>query len=505
MRIWNGSARISDSSPALRLVVNAAILGLWLWLFRPVYAYLAMISTREEFRTNQVVLIAALTLVIMQIRRGQFRFQPDALPQLYPVALALALGGAALFVLAESNLNINTLSAALFGLASYGLLGLWLHPTKWRQGLPAALLLIGALPFGQHMETFFGYPVRLATARIVGDSLAALGARNLGVETILVFENGISQVDNPCSGVKSLWTGALFFLAATWIERRRVDGRWLLVASLFAASLLAANLARVAILVAVGQVLGLRLLAEMLHLPLGVVGFIAACAGGLALLRYAGRSAESFSPEEEASPVPNRPAWLAPALGFALVLLGVLYNPASQPVRVAALRWSFPQELHTSEWPLTAGEIAWLSGDGVVSGRRYRFDWRGLEGSLLFVASQDWHAQHRPERCFTVYGLEVKSSQPGLAGPDFPLRLLDLGAPGGATLYTAVYWLQSSTQITEEYAARIWDDLTPNPQPWVLVTVLFDQPVNLGSPDALALFSVVRDAADNGLAGSQLP
>jgi exosortase O len=154
---------------------------------------------------------------------------------LYPTlstCIILALGGAILFLLAERYLDINTLSATLFGLASYGLLGLWLSPPTWRAGLPAALLLIGALPFGEHMDTFIGYPLRIATARLVSQGLAGVGVPNLGVDTILIFENGISQVDSPCSGIKSLWTGALFLLAATWIERRPLNRRWLLAALL---------------------------------------------------------------------------------------------------------------------------------------------------------------------------------------------------------------------------------------------------------------------------------
>jgi exosortase O len=103
--------------------------------------------------------------------------------------------------------DINTLSATLFGLATYGLLGLWLEPQRWRRGLPAALLLVGVLPFGEHLQTFVGYPVRILTAALVQKGLAAAGAHSVGMETILVFENGVSQVDIPCSGVKSLWTG----------------------------------------------------------------------------------------------------------------------------------------------------------------------------------------------------------------------------------------------------------------------------------------------------------
>jgi exosortase O len=120
-----------------------------------------------------------------------------------------------LYLVVERYLDINTLSACLFGLATYGLLGLWPEPRHWRQGLPAALLLIGALPFGEHMQTFVGFPMRILTAAIVRDGLAAAGVASVGLDTILVLENGVSQVDLPCSGVRSLWTGGLFLIAAT--------------------------------------------------------------------------------------------------------------------------------------------------------------------------------------------------------------------------------------------------------------------------------------------------
>ena len=495
-----------QSSRMFIVVTNMLLLGLWIWLFRPVYPYLATIFTRQEFRTNQIVLLAVIGLVLFQVRRGDLRPRPEALPRPYWPALVLALGSAAAFVAAERWLDINTLSATLFGLATYGLAGLWLRPVYWRRGLPAALLLVGALPFGEHMQTFAGYPLRIATARLVSSGLSAIGAPNLGTDTILVFENGISHVDNPCSGIKSLWTGALFLLAATWIERRPINRRWILGGTAFATLLVAANFVRVAVLVSVGQVLGWRLLAEMLHVPLGVIGFLAACSAGLWLLRWAGEMPALSLSDVPAPPHLGRSLhrWLAPALMFTLLGLILLYAPPPRPAAALAPGWTLPPGLTSEEWPLTPGETAWFTQGSTtpsdVIGSRWRFDWKGLRGTLLFVASTDWRAHHRPERCFTVYGLEVKDSQPDLAALDFPLRLLALGIPEGETSYSAAYWLQSSDRVTEDYAARIWDDLAPHPQTWVLATVLFDTPIDLRSDQARDLFSALRETIHSGLA-----
>ncbi|UCH61208.1 MAG: exosortase O [Anaerolineales bacterium] len=498
-----------------RLAANAGILILWFWLYRPVYRYLGVIFTRQEFRTNQIVLVGVIALIAMQVRRGDLRLRMDALPQLYPPALALALVGSALFLAAERFLDINTLSASLFGLGCYGLLGLWMRPRLWRQGLPAALLLIGALPFGEHMETFVGYPVRILTARIVGDGLAASGYPTISVETILVFENGISQVDLPCSGVKSLWTGGLFLLAASWIERRPINPRWIFVALCFSTLLLGANLLRVAILVFTGQVMGWRLLAEMLHVPLGVIGFVAACAAAVYLLRWMVPEFQPFAAaqDEPAETTSNtqgqaqdsyfpRPTWLPAALAGTLILLVSLYTPRPLVASARAMPgWEFDPQLATETWSFSPDELAWLSQDIPLTADRWRFQWRGFSGSLLFITSQTWRAHHRPERCFEVYGLSIQNSHAMLATPAFPVRQVTLGQDKYRNLYTAVYWFQSRQQVTDDYGTRMWADLPTEKEPWVLVTILFDQAYNPQDDALLDLYARLRQTVQRNLEG----
>ncbi|MGQ0600254.1 MAG: archaeosortase/exosortase family protein, partial [Anaerolineales bacterium] len=342
----------------LRGLVNAGLLGLWLWLYRPIFGYLGIIFSREDFRTNQLLLLGAVVLIALQVRDGHLRPRPAAAPQLHWPALALALGGSALFLIIERTLDVNTLSASLFGLASYGLLGLWMEPRAWRQGMPAVLLLIGALPFGEHMQTFIGYPARILTAALVRDGLAAAGIGAVGIDTILVFENGVSQVDLPCSGVKSLWTGGLFLIAATWIERRPINGRWFGIALVFAALLFVANLARVGALIVVGQVMGWTLAAQMLHVPLGVLAFAAACAAAAGLLRLqAPMAREAASPRSALS----QPAALSIALAVAFITMSLLYvQRPHKTVMEQSPAWALPHGLTTTPIPLKPIEVEWL-------------------------------------------------------------------------------------------------------------------------------------------------
>jgi len=482
---------------------NALILGLWLWLYRAVFDYLSIIFSRDDFRTNQVLLVGVIALIAWQTYRRGAAFAFDARPQLFAPALALALGGSALYLLAERFLDVNTLSASLFGLASYGLLGLWMRPRRWREGLPAALLLIGTLPFGAHLQTFVGYPMRILTATIVGDGLAAAGATSVGVDTILVLENGVSHIDLPCSGVKSLWTGMLFLVAATWIERRRINMRWLLIALLLALLLFVVNLVRVAIMVVVGQVMGWTLLAEMLHVPLGMLGFGAVCAAAVGLSSLQPSIADA--PEEEQSSAHERPIWLAPALAAVILAMGLIYAPRPQVGLAQApdssARWDFPADLITEPEPLRPDEIEWLTRDGAASAERMRFAWRGsdgtVSGSLMLITSATWRAQHRPERCFEVYGLSLNASRVylvELVEPDFPVRFVSLGDEAGRELASASYWFQSAQRTTADYGTRIWADLLPQRDRWVLVTILFDDVRDPRDADLHALYAALHEA-----------
>ena len=51
----------------VRLGANLSLLLLWVVLFRPVYPYLATIFTRQEFRTNQIALLAVLVLIVASV------------------------------------------------------------------------------------------------------------------------------------------------------------------------------------------------------------------------------------------------------------------------------------------------------------------------------------------------------------------------------------------------------------------------------------------------------
>lgn len=51
---------------------------------------------------------------------------------------------------------------------------------------------------------------------------------------------------------------------------------------------------------------------------------------------------------------------------------------------------------------------------------------------------------------------------------------------------SASYWFQSAGQTTDDYATRIWADLTLQRDRWVLVSILFDDACDPGDVQCMA-------------------
>jgi len=496
---------------ALALLVMA-----WAWLYHPVFAWLAMIYPRDDFRVNLFALLAASALVAARARSGDWRGLALR-PSWRASPLVVALGGACAYLASERLLDINILSAGLFVLSTYGLLGLWLPAAAWRAGWPAALLVAGTLPFGAHMQVFVGLPVRVATADAVARALAAAGVAAASTDAILTLERSVARVDLPCSGVQSLWTGGLFLLGATWLEHRRIGWRWLAVAAATALLLLAGNASRVLGLVVIGDVLGAPEMARLAHAPLGVLAFGAACAAAMWLLRCvprldataAGAIATSTTAAPTHAPAGDRRAGhRTVALAGAVVVLALLYRPRpTAPAPLALPDDLWPRSLAVTPDPLSADEEAWLARDGAERAERIRFVWpegsATLSGSATVVASATWRAQHLPERCLEVYGLRLASVRTAQVADGFPVRVVALSAAGaGQASRTAVYWFQSATRLTDDYATRIAADLAPKRERWVLVALLFDADVDPASSAARSLASALRASIARSLASS---
>ncbi|MBK7779522.1 MAG: archaeosortase/exosortase family protein [Ardenticatenia bacterium] len=543
-------------------LANLAIWGLWLWLFRSVLAHLGKIYARQDMSVSLVALIGILGLLAWRARGRRPSFADWArAPRPRPAPALLALGAALAYLGVARFLDIHILEDALFALGSYGLAGLWVAPSAWRRGWPVLLLLVATLPFGYHLDTFVGYPLRVWTAGAAATILGGRVPAGGGAEAILLLENQVAAVDLACSGVKGLWTGSLLLLAAAWLSGAGLGWRLVLAAAVQNLLLILTNLLRVTVLAGVGLGLGQPVVAGWLHLPLGVLGFAAAALVGLRVLRGAatpsaaevaskdgvrwqslfGRRTGGESSPERAAPITRGMEFPGSSIGMslrdgqaaaaggreaqrpvatgavftgavllALLLLNLAYRPRPPLLARAAARgtgsaspWVWPAGLAVEALPLKPSDAAWLAADGADAVERVRFRHGELRGSLILVRAGTWRAHHAPERCFEVYGLKQLDSSPVVLEGGGGLRQVTLGGADGRPSHGALYWFQSASgRMTGDYAARIWADLPPHREPWVLASVLFDGPVNAEGPATRELVNALRRAIDAGWKGS---
>ncbi|MEM9567870.1 MAG: exosortase O, partial [Cyanobacteria bacterium P01_E01_bin.34] len=446
-------------------------------------------------------------------------------PQLHWAPLAVMLGALCSTIAVKSWADIPQLEVVLFVLGTYGLLGLFLTSAAWKQGLVSAVLVAGVLPFSTQFQTGLGIPARMYTAHLVEQAMHLWQFSAVSANDIIVLENGIAHVDLPCSGLKSLWTGSMFLLLVTGLERRRLGLRWLLAASGTIAALFWANAVRVFLLVLVGHGLHARQYAEMLHVPLGLIGFGLACGLGWLLLQWVPKREDSLAGKDHdrAPQLPLEFMSSQSAFGQAmsrqamsrqsishkwqvglvaiLAVLAVVSNRAAPPPPTTAIgAIQLPQQLQATALPLSPIETQFFQHSTYPIAEKWRFDWQGVSGSMLVVASHNWQAHHPPELCMAGNGFEVDGMTHRQIMEDLDARWLSLE---NGTL-SATYWFQSPQGTTDEFMTRFLESITHRHNPWTMVSILFDRAIAPDDESVQAITAAVQAAvADSFIPNEQ--
>ncbi|MGK7912309.1 MAG: exosortase O [Synechococcus sp.] len=429
-------------------------------------------------------------------------------PQVQWLPLVVMLGALSSTIAVKSWADIPQLELALFVLGTYGLLGLFLKSTAWKQGVVSAILLACVLPFSTQFQTGLGIPARVLTAHFVEQAMHLLQFSAVSANDIIVLENGIAHVDLPCSGLKSLWTGSLFLLLVTWLEHRQLGLRWLMAASGTIVALFWANAVRVLLLVLLAHGLNTRQFAEMLHVPLGLIGFCISCGLGWLFLQWV--------PKRESDRVENEhlhstqqflvrhpsAKWQV-GLVAVLAVLAVASNHVTPPMpstTITAIQ--LPPQLHATSLPLTQIETQFFQHSTFPIAEKWRFDWDGTSGSMLVVASHAWQAHHPPELCFAGNGFDVDDMTHQQIAEHLDARWLSLE---NGTL-SATYWFQSPQGTTDDFMARFVESITHRNTPWTMVSILFDRPLAPSDEEVRALTATIRSAvADSFIPSHSAP
>ncbi|PSB02152.1 exosortase O [Merismopedia glauca] len=484
-------------------------LAIW-WFYVNISSVEWLFTSLNDTSLFNLVLI---TLVVVGLgilgfwQRQQLSFSP--IPQWNRLPVRLILGTGVGGIVLRWSVDIPHLSVILFLIGTYGLLGLFINPKIWRSGLAVAVLFSVVFPFSLPVSVGVGFPIRVMTAYAVEHLLTNWGLPATSSHDIILLEGKVAYVDLPCSGLKSLWTGTLFLLAATWLENRLINWRWLGILLIHILLLIGANIGRVTVLVLINNVLKQPEVAHIVHFPMGIVGFSTACLISWWLLRGVERNEESFgglnwSRFRSRQGVLDKDRWLLAKVaqkadreviqelnwvrktGVILFLTGLVLIPQPLPSQSQVLDvkgLNLPGIIQSQDLPLTEFESNFFDGYKDTQAVKKKFKIGDLSGSLLLVSTTSWQAHHAPELCLIGNGLEVDEMTKKRLAKDVNGRWLSLNNNRAS----ATYWFQSPHRTTDEFLDRFWSDVTRQEKSWTLVSVLFDRSISSDAPEVKTL------------------
>lgn len=414
-------------------------------------------------------------------------------------AMGLLAGSAVAAIVLPWWLDLEQLPVVTMVLGTYGWLGLNINANVWRRGIVLAVLMALLLPFSLQQGTGFGFPVRVLTAQVVEQLLAPWQVGAISSQDVIVIENRVALVDLPCSGLKSMWMGSLFLLAATWVQGRRLGWQWLGLAVANLGLLIGANIGRVLALVVITSLLKQPQLGEVLHVPLGLVGFTIVCGCSWWLLDRIPATPKltaQIAPLPQANSLRLRRWQALMPLVVALSLIGLrgLPGPTLPTVpSLADLAW--PNQFERQPLPLTASETNFFGRQADTQVAKQSFTYGPLSGSMLLVSSRSWRSQHAPELCFSGNGNRVEHL--GQAEfTNFSARWLELNQGNNS----ATYWFQAKQTTTPDFLTRLWSQIRRQEETWVMVSLLFNQPQQPQEPVIQDFVGMVHSTLHSSLA-----
>lgn len=530
---------------AVNLVGLAPFLLPLTWFFANLEAVKWLLSSFVEIPTLYKILISLLIVALVVRSIGSsgrsHRSIPKFIVRRYPVLLMLSAGICS--IAQRCIIDIKQLTVLLFILGTYGLYGFFCDAYFWQKNLPVAGLLACILPFNSQLNSGLGLPARVLTAQVVEQLLYVLQIGAISSYDIIVLENGIAHVDVPCSGIKTLFVGTLFLLAATWIENRKLGLKWLALCATNFLMLVSANAARVAVLVLVAQVFQQPMYAEILHVPLGIVGLVSTCFFTWLMLQKIPKFSElpasiaiakpirslspsttlrinyvevdtsttlsdqkcsnhldsfyNFSDKDNSEIFRNQPLaklGVIAVVGF-LAIVSQLYHVESAKVAIAPL--NIPPQIVSESIALNPSEQTFFGNYPGTKTEKIRFVSGNLRGSMLTVASTSWQTYHAPELCFIVSGIPVNRIEKKQLTSAILARWLSLKN----NQLSATYWLQSTQGTTDNFLSRISSDIRHKNQTWVLVSILFDSSLNPESSEIQDFVTSIHNAVNLSLKG----
>lgn len=452
--------------------IKAAVLILFILAHWSTFLWLAQQSAQRAEVIFMVVLLAVGVGFAWHNTKTDANDCHVTKPALWLVIIAV--GGS---IVNTMTIRFPQANLTLLLLGIYGWLGL--RSSLWRQwskALSVVLLLAIAVPFYLEFRSGLGFGLRLLTAALVEQTLATLGINAISSHDIILTENAITHIDIPCSGLKSLWIGSLFFLMVLIIFNRQLTWEVGWKYLVFILLLLSANTFRVLILTLLTAVYDQPEMAEIFHIPLGILVFGISCGVAVLMLRM------QTNPSQPILTPPRVSNQIATALLLLMIVLSgwQLVLSIRNTTLVASqeiMPLNLPPQFHPQPVSLTTSEQHYFARSDQTIAQKWRWGFEHYTGSVLIVQSLDFNMLHAPELCMTANGITVDTMTTVRITPTLQIRVLSLNQG----LLTGIYWLQSGTDTTDNFGERYWRYVWLQEKNWRMIAFIINQPYPIES------------------------
>lgn len=457
--------------PAVTLFVGIL---LWTWLFSPCIKWLGKMFCQGAYFLNALFLLLFFILVLKKI---EFKKIKSVSFQVNPFPVCLFFTGVSGFLYVERCLDIDVLSCLFFGIGTLGLAGLFISKDRFKHSFLVCLLFVFILPFSYHLETFIGFPLRVFSAKAVHQFFQFLGQASIEQATIILIENKMAYVDLPCSGLKSLWIGSLFFIFLSVVENHRISFKWFLGFLFSILVIIAANFFRIMCLVSIHYLAIPTVLKDMVHIPIGLIGFIVTSTIIFWICRNGINNKSIPKANKETGDFKICQAVVMIAV---MVFAIFIYQPKQYAPKLLS-KISFLESVNNHMIPLSAKEKELFLHHGVTDYQKTAYQYQGIESKVLLVKAKSWRGHHHPEQCIVGQGNTIEDTEIIFVDSDSPIRLIRLKNNHGQ----AAYWFVSKEGMTDDYTRRVWSGFWHPDQEWIMVTICFDKVTKLNDITAI--------------------
>ena len=308
-----------------------------------------------------------------------------------------------------------------------------------------SILIILRQSVKDYFQIFLGVPFRLISAKVIENICSLFNIKSVSENSVLIFENNITNIDYPCSGSALLYYVLILAVLICLIKGKKPDFK--LIINLFICFGVAVflNILRIFILITLSFNSDLSQFVQIIHVPLGIINFIL-----IALLFY-------FLLNMNKNREQSNKTWKYHAL--IIYILGALCYGYCKLVPEEKTEYKIILHPVYKNLSLSDSEKSLYKKYGAEV-QKYN-DGKNI---IIKIKSKSWQAIHNPDLCLRNQGFKIINSQTKYSY-NKQMRMLKTDK---GNIY---YYYTNGKITTDDYYIRVFTSIFSKDKLWELVII----------------------------------